>query len=253
MQIDYISDLHITHYTQSKKGIQTFIDRLIPKDNADILIIAGDISEYANDIIHTLEAFSKYYPKIFFVFGNHDLYLTTTKQIKKYNANSNTKVEEIKQHFENHPHIEILDNTLTTYQELTIAGSKNWYTLKNPQDEFFWRYHMADSTYIYPKTFEASEALHQEDNAFLTQLPTNLDILITHVPPIHMPNSTHKPNGCFYHGSPTFPEPKLWVAGHQHTSGSTQLGSTMLYLNPYGYPKEITNPGIKTINYHPKS
>lgn len=248
MLFDYISDLHIPFYANGKKEINQFIDGLIEREPTEILILAGDISEKNEDIIWTLEAFSKYYEKIFFVFGNHDLYMTTRKEVEKYEGDSNLKIQAVKDYFNGHDVVTILDNEMVYYEGLSIAGSRNWYSLKRPEDEAFWRNNMADSKYIYPKTMEASEEMHRVDMEFLTSLPKDLDILITHVPPVYISKSGYEPNGCFYNYDRNLPEPKVWFAGHQHSQIVTFIGDTWLCMSPYGYPGEVTNPGISLLS-----
>lgn len=249
MQFDYISDLHLPHYVKDQAGITAFVRRLTQDKQADVLILAGDISERGTDIVTTLEAFAAVYSKIFFVFGNHDLYLVSNRQVKKYHANSNLKVLAIQAYFKDHERVVILDNTLIEYEGLQIAGSKNWYSLSQAKDALFWWQFMSDSSYLYPQGSSTSQRMHERDLDFLRGLPLDIDILITHVPPIHFPESGYAPNGCFYYYDREFPTPKLWFSGHQHIRGEKRLGNTRLYLNPYGYPGEVKNPGILTVDY----
>ena len=68
LNIDYISDLHLTHYISKKESI-TKIDKLVQDKismqvKGDILVVAGDIDEDINRVSELLYSCSKYYKKV---------------------------------------------------------------------------------------------------------------------------------------------------------------------------------------------
>ena len=84
LNVDYISDLHLSFYIKSDnngysiESIKEFIDKNIkPKVNGQILVIAGDISEFIKSSIVFLEECAKYYDKVLFVAGNHEYYISS--------------------------------------------------------------------------------------------------------------------------------------------------------------------------------
>lgn len=98
LNIDYVSDLHLTHYISKKESI-TKIDKLVQDKismqvKGDILVVAGDIDEDINRVSELLYSCSKYYKKVIFVLGNHEYYIPVIKYIytdpmaKEYNYNS---------------------------------------------------------------------------------------------------------------------------------------------------------------------
>ena len=71
LNIDYVSDLHLTHYISKKESI-TKIDKLVQDKismqvKGDILVVAGDIDEDINRVSELLYSCSKYYKKVIFV------------------------------------------------------------------------------------------------------------------------------------------------------------------------------------------
>ena len=73
LNIDYISDLHLTHYISKKESI-TKIDKLVQDKismqvKGDILVVAGDIDEDINRVGELLYSCSKYYKKVSWKFG----------------------------------------------------------------------------------------------------------------------------------------------------------------------------------------
>lgn len=75
LNINYVSDLHLTHYISKKESI-TKIDKLVQDKismqvKGDILVVAGDIDEDINRVSELLYSCSKYYKKVIFVLGNH--------------------------------------------------------------------------------------------------------------------------------------------------------------------------------------
>lgn len=249
---DYISDIHLGFYAKNIQDVKPFITSLVPNDPSPTLIIAGDISELNSYIIETLETFSEYYTHVIFVWGNHDLYLLSNKQKVKYSNQSDNRKNELKKYFSNNSKVYLLDNKTITIGEVDFTGSSNWYSIERPEDFQFWLSMSNDSTYIIPRTYESNQRRHDKDKSFLIQKKDEMEksrnkqILITHVPPIHIPMNPNTPSGCYYYMNYEYPAPDYWVAGHQHTPYTGVLGNTQLLINPYGYPGEVESPGIKT-------
>lgn len=252
MKVDYVSDLHIGFYIGSNysnhnkvaKMIETFVLDSLPEEKGDILIIAGDVCEYNAITLQTLEEYAKYYEKVFFVFGNHDLYIMSPSQLQKYDLKSDNKKDELKQMVKESAQAEritILDNDIVQYNGVKIAGSMLWYTHPLLFDRMWWEANSNDSRKIYPTGSKPSEERHQIDLNFYKSLEDeNIDLLITHIPPRHL-NRRMKPNASYENvaiaamGLHT----KHWVCGHQHTRTVQEIEGTSIYLNAYGYPNEL--------------
>lgn len=266
LQVDYISDLHIGlllkgNVQKNEKKIEDFVNGLRERTEGsvgDILCIAGDISEYNLNIILVLEEFAKYYRKVFFVYGNHDLYLISGKQKGKYHRHSEERKEELKalvreSRFHN---ISILDNRVVEYEGVTIAGSSLWYTLPRTIDKIYWKLESNDSGAILPCRESDNEVRHQRDLRFYRGLQAReekVDILLTHIPPVHLPNDKHRPS-AMYHNVVIAQEveegkelpAKNWVCGHLHVRTELEVNGTMLYNNASGYIGELALPTIRS-------
>lgn len=259
MQIDYISDLHINHYVpfmtnqlKWKDRTVTFIEKqLIPETPSDILIIAGDFSEQNQQTIWAIETFANYYDHVIIVFGNHDLYLISKTQERKYKGDSRNRTKQIVDYFETHENVHILDNEIVTINGKTFAGSKLWYNPKTEDGKWFYNNISNDSQYIKIKhTINSYEPLHAADMAFYQSLidsQTQIDIMITHVPPIVISENTDDAyNECYTSPVPSLIAP-FWVCGHQHINYSFEKDGTQFHMNPMGYPNERTAKKIKTM------
>lgn len=262
LKIDYISDLHMgfvignNRSSQHKvKGkISKFVESTLPEELGEVLVIAGDVDEYNTNIIYTFEEYAKYYDKIFFVYGNHDLYLLSQNQQTKYHSNSRNKQEELKKMVNDHNTLKeivtILDNDIVSYKGKTIAGTMLWYTHPLTYDQIWWGVNSNDSRKIYPRGHEWSEERHNIDIEFYKSLEDkNIDLLITHVPPAHL-NDEYSPNASYYNvavsGLGLYAD--HWICGHQHVRKFKKLGDTVIYINASGYTNELVGkPKIKNI------
>ena len=81
--VDYISDLHLSFYLKASSNgyeeiqMDEFISRVIePQAKGEILVVAGDITEFTKHGVLFLKKCAKYYKKVFFVAGNHEYYIS---------------------------------------------------------------------------------------------------------------------------------------------------------------------------------
>lgn len=252
MKIDYISDLHMGFVIGNKRNSQEKVRRKVsdyvlstlPDGLGDVLVLAGDVDEYNTNVLYTLEEYAKVYPKVFYVFGNHDLYLMSQNQRNKYKNKSRNRQEELKEMVNEsiYSHkITVLDNTVEEYLGVTFAGTMLWYTLPLEFDKVWWKENSNDSRKIYPTFIDYSEERHQEDLEFYQSLESvNVDVLITHVPPIHM-NDKHRPSASYHNVaiSQLGLYARHWVCGHQHVRTVKKVNDTLIYNNSAGYVGEF--------------
>lgn len=118
VKVDYVSDVHLGFYidTKNTENVKSFVDSKIAVGcKGDILVVAGDISEYNDILFEFLDSCSKYYDKVFFVVGNHEYYITDFKHIhisgdgEKYGYKSMNKIKEIADNFKDSKDIIFLD------------------------------------------------------------------------------------------------------------------------------------------------
>lgn len=251
MKIDYISDLHMGFVLNGKRSgdkkcekiIRDFVDKTLPETLGDVLVLAGDIDEYNSISLQVLNEYARHYDKVFFVFGNHDLYITTRNQKGKM-IDSYKRQDDLKRLVETRGldnKIQILDRDIVEYKGRTFAGTTSWYTLPKERDIAWWGLYSNDSRMIYPRGIDASQERHKIDLNFYKSLEhEDIDVMITHVPPKHV-GGRHEPNACYENVAIANLGlyAKHWVCGHQHVRVVEQLHETVVYVNAGGYPNEF--------------
>lgn len=254
--IDYISDLHLGFYLPynqntkfNKNDIKYFVNTVIkPKIKGEVLVIAGDICEDIDVLIEFLNKCSNYYERIFFVAGNHEYYLTTQEMLDDFDGLSENKIRKINKTFNNNEKIIFLDRFnggLYDYKGFTIAGDTLWYLPIGLEGWFFYMTMSNDSRLI-TDLFPSKERImnyHLESVEWYDSIP-KVDLLITHVPPIHNPHSLYDVNSCYLCSLQEL-KTKTWIYGHDHVEADFKKCGTRFLSNPWGY--KSTDFKIKTI------
>ncbi|WIM67658.1 metallophosphoesterase [Corynebacterium breve] len=70
------SDLHVTFPEN-----QAIVDKLMPQDPGDWLIVAGDVAERIPDVTRALEPLTRRFAKVIWVPGNHELFNRRSERI----------------------------------------------------------------------------------------------------------------------------------------------------------------------------
>lgn len=103
IRVDYTSDLHlmmlVNKLNKSERFLTDFVEnQLVAQDGSrgDWLVIAGDIAEYNSIVEQFLTICSRYWEQVFFVFGNHDLWLWSKTQSREYDWTSDNKKSDIR-------------------------------------------------------------------------------------------------------------------------------------------------------------
>jgi len=254
MQIDIISDIHIDFWLKrpTEKEILKFIVNVIkPNINSEILIIAGDLGHYNNQNLKLFKLLQNFYQKIFFVFGNHDLYLISGKQRNRYKFSLNRLKELIDNLPEN---VIFLNGSEYLYKGVKFAGSGLWYEVKDIEQ---WFKKMNDAIYIIEeKVFNTDYDrygkkiiyrfnpfnFYQKEIKKLSQI-SNADIMISHISP-YLPE---KELFYYFQGENEIEriKPKYWIFGHIHYPLKIDFNDTKLISNPLGYKNNNFN--LKTI------
>ena len=130
MKIDILSDLHLDFWTKEHHTISTnllgILDQLLTiTSEVEVLIIAGDISHYPEQL-KLLDEIAKiyHYKKIFCVLGNHDLYLVDDAQQKQFQDSLNK--QQAYYDYESEI-VTILDGNIVEYKGVTFGGAMGWY------------------------------------------------------------------------------------------------------------------------------
>lgn len=252
LTIDYISDLHLSFYIKSKeygydeKDIESFLRiNIQPKVKGEILIIAGDLSEFVESNIVFLKQCLKYYKKVLYVAGNHEYYLSSilSRKMKEKYINSINKIKYISSTLQNEDNILFLDRSdiktkgIYNYNGFLIAGDTLWYYPQNIKDWYFYYVVSNDSRLIRNIKLTKKSKIAQlniDSISWYNNLPNNLDLIITHIPPIYNVKSPKNKNSCYYTTVKTFKAP-FWIYGHDHVKASFVKDNTRFLSNPWGY------------------
>lgn len=228
MQIDVISDIHLTHFRDHGAD---FVASWIPQ--GEILVLAGDVGEYhwwqmGLDKLRTL---CENYQHTLFVPGNHDYYGTSLSE-------GDARFEEVAGKIEG---FHFLNRQILRIDGVSFAGTTLWF--RDTEDNRRHSRYLNDFRLIrgfVPAVYQRN----QEDRDFLRGLGKT-DVVITH----HMPTqlSVHKKYAddplnlffvCEMDDVILDLQPKLWIHGHTHVPFDYKLGETRILCNPKGYPRE---------------
>lgn len=243
LRIVHGSDIHINHWlpfvTNQKKWeerTRTFIRALCLATPGDVLILAGDFSEINAQTVWVLDEASKYYDRVYWTYGNHDLYLLTKTDKKKY-KDSFGRLHALIEKTRYLKNVIPLICRVDTYQGRTFAGDALFY-LPSQGDISFFNDVSSDSLYISLKetqyAYDAVKKLHNESLDWYNNLE-EVDVLITHVPPLHFKSSIYPANSCYYTDVPEL-KAAHWVCGHTHIQFDSVLYGTHFHVNCIGYP-----------------
>lgn len=261
MIIHYISDLHInfrltdnTSKKELEKSTREWVRRVIHE--GDILLIGGDFSESNRQSLWILEEASRHYKKVLFVTGNHDRWLVSEDDRKRYGTSSN-RVNELLDKASNIAGVIPMQRNIVTIEGITFAGDGLWYNVTNTKDMFSYLNHTNDNKYIHEGVCEdevPAFLFEKSNNWYNTLKNKKIDLFLSHVPPIHPIISPFAPDYRF--NSPVdYLAAPLWVCGHSHLRGEWEDKGTKFHMNTVGYPDEFsgTLTRVKEIHRFEKS
>jgi len=265
MTIDIISDLHIDFYFKDSKQINKRVvlqlfDRIFRNKQSDILIIPGDLghnNQQITDIIKIIK--DNYYEHIICVLGNHDYYLLSKNQSKKYLYNSLNRVKELRTMLNDIVGVDCLDGTIIEIDGIKFGGCDSWYdgsyystSMSNDDIVKHWKSTMNDAKYI--KGIDNFYDLVKIEQKKLDNIYLKSDVIITHISPSinNLPNynDDDKSNGYYTFNGEDYlsnTTAKYWIFGHIHQSHEYEEYEVKCLSNPLGYPKQSKDFSIKTI------
>lgn len=273
MKFDYISDLHIdflysSETRLSQHAVKHHFTKTFSTKSSDYLLVAGDISEYPDRGFEFLKVLKDTfgYKKIIFVFGNHDLWLTSRNLQNAFNFDSENKLSYVKTWLmrkDTEKDIILLDGDVIELEGIKIGGAMGWYDTMYDVEVIqpyispysgltrdvydAWSHAMNDYKYILPIKPTYKHITDREHTKIRKVLAQNPDIMLTHICPVIgdeyvAPIYRGDRDNTFYQMDFRKEileyKPKAWVYGHQHKKAEYTYGDTKLCLNPYGYPSE---------------
>ncbi len=280
MTIDYISDLHMDFHFKNTNPqdhkfslhVAEFIDRILPTNRdklGDVLIIAGDTSHYGQQTDELLKQLKAIYKDVLVVSGNHDLYLISDIQRKKYEHTSTQRLEELKISCETHQ-AHYLDGSVITIDGVRFGGTGGWYDLPTPDDIKHWKFALNDSNLIYDG-FPIQQAYSYRrvkpdwdtQSYYIKELEklkkiaaVGCDVLVTHVAQVIPPNEAiperfqnDRGNIFYYVDNLEIVKEtgaKHYCYGHTHDEQEYIKDGVEMHCNPFGYPGESRGVKVKS-------
>lgn len=208
-----------------------------------MLVLAGDFSEWNNQTLWILDECAKHYERVYFTYGNHDMYLLTKSQRKKY-GDSMGRIKELVRLASAIEKVVPLIKTVNEYKGKVFAGDVMWYLPKTLKDWEFFRGVSNDSQNICLNGFsneDATRKMWKESMDWYDTLEDKLiDVFVSHVPPIHNPYSPFEPNSLYMVDVP-FLCAGHWICGHDHMQRQFAKAGVQFHMNAIGYPQHYTN------------
>lgn len=245
MKIDFVSDLHFNHWMQWTENqlkweyrTRALTERLLENGNGEVLVIAGDFGEWNCQALWILHEASKHYERVYFTYGNHDLYLLSKSQKKKY-GDSIARLNELITEASKIDNVIPLVKTVDIYKGKVFAGDMMCYLPKTFQDWEFFREVSNDSSYIYVNGYSREDGIRRmwKDamDWYDTLESTEIDVFVSHVPPIHNPYDIFPPNNLYLVDVP-FINTENWICGHNHLQNQFTKAGVNIHMNCIGYP-----------------
>lgn len=198
-------------------------------NDADILIVAGDISVSGETEreLNNLGFPSK--KKVLAVKGNHDRWVNPNNPSFPVILDKN---------------ITILDRQIKTIKKQRFLGCSLWYDPDKTDGNW--------SDFVYYNR-EKIEQHHKDDVRFIYDNLKEGDVVITHFLPSYSciaPRWKKFDSNCYFVGEELEElikerKPKLWIFGHTHDSIDFHIGETRMICNPYGYYGHQLNPNYE--------
>jgi predicted phosphodiesterase len=258
MKLAIASDLHLEFETITLNNTE----------NADVLILAGDICVVKHlkkyQYLDFFKNCSEQFKHVLYVVGNHE----------HYNYTFNNTVKDLKETLSIWENIHVLDNETFELDNKTFIGSTLWTDMNNecPLTMNAASFAMPDFKIVkyndgvnYLKyTPEQSVKEHRKSLQYIKNVIRNCNdkdyylerdvIVITHHSPSEQschPKYKHETlmNGAFHNKLDYMMELsdniKLWVHGHTHDVFHYAIGITQVVCNPRGYPRENQHGSFK--------
>lgn len=242
MKIKLMSDIHL-EFPRS--------DVELTRDDADVLILAGDICTVHNieKFIPFFEKAAAMFPHVIYIMGNHESYHGS---IDGDFGSAKRAMEELSTRFGN---LHVLDGDSIQIDGVLFWAGTLWANANNdnPMSKIYLDGNMNDFRLIeYDGGRFNPGDMVKDHEAYLAKLNAHLEInggkpcvVVTHHAPTLKSIAAKYANDFHMNGGyasdlsaliDAHPEIKLWCHGHTHTSFDYMEGQTRVLCNPAGYP-----------------
>lgn len=273
MKFDFTSDLHLDFYVKPDKSntkrLNLFLEKILPAECSETLILAGDTGHYNIQNIELLKILKRIYKNIVIVTGNHDMYLVSKSARDTFDFNYKERLKDFKRRVEDMG-VYLLDGNTINIGGKKIAGIASWYYVSK-DDYQMWLHTMNDPILIqdnpgnkkyhgkisdmYGDTFRTTFDTNAYYNEELEKIKgiKECDIFASHVCPIRIPmhymdvKFKFSNTNVFYHSGLEIEKefnrinPKVAVFGHVHSAYCFKNNNTDMLCSPIGYPGETSN------------
>ena len=264
MKISITSDIHIDFWVgingsvkKQQKTMRLLIEKLLPEEKSDTLVIAGDIGHYNHQNKLLFEVLREYYKDIIWVHGNHDLYMISNSVKKKFDCNSYVRLEDMIALADKIDGVHYLNGNMVEIDGVKFGGCGMWYNYDYAMEVWnmphrhciqMWKDYLNDANLIRVPWKGIvgqmdNEAYFDEQFELLEKVYLTSDVIVTHVNPDweNIYPKWKMPQSTFY----TFDgremlkeldENKMWIFGHTHDKYfySHPSGCSMI-CNPVDY------------------
>jgi predicted phosphohydrolase len=259
MKISIASDLHLDTYNQIDPF--NFRKMFANTSKADLLILAGDISEFRffSYFINMFDFLVSEYDNVIIIKGNHEHYNSSSFQVLD---------QEIEAFFESYPTIHFLNKQKISLGGINFIGATLWTDMNNRNPLYCEsiRYFMNDFKQIKDsETFskitpEATVIEHLISKKYIVESLSSdsKNVVITHHSPSNrswkMIHDEYDPKydfmGAYCSNLDEMIEElpiDLWIHGHIHEGVDYMISTTRVVCNPSGYPGQ-NDFKLKTIS-----
>jgi predicted phosphodiesterase len=248
-----ISDLHVDYYLGAKPTVGRVSELLAPHlCPADVLLLAGDISNYSGAVRTTLACLSERYHKVLWTLGNHEY-------VSFDGESSYRKVSRLVKDA-SFANVHLLDGVPLDLHGRTIGGAMGYCDFGYAEKHFGlgkelmthkWRHHSFDGRHwniggTAPLDFFAEEYAKLE-----CCVDAGAGLMVSHFSPFDgvVHPTYHKMESGFYYfdGSrllERMPAGSTWCFGHTHCHCKLQAGDVTLLCNPFGMPSDNVGEDI---------
>lgn len=244
MIVDYASDLHFNHWMRWipnqlkwENRTRALTRRLLEDGHGEVLVLAGDFGEWNCQAYWIIHEASKLYERVYYTYGNHDLYLLTKRQRRRYN-DSMGRLNDLVELTSTIPNVVPLIKTVDIFKGKTFAGDVMWYLPKTEEDWSFFKGSSNDSEMIHLNGYTQEDMMRKmwKDSMDWYDALENedIDVFVSHVPPVHNPYSIFEPNYCYMVDVPFLCAPH-WICGHDHMQKDFFKAGTHFHMNAIGY------------------
>ena len=237
MKIALASDVHLEFGTISFEN----------KENADVLILSGDIcvaTNFKKEVANFFKGCSQNFPNVIYIMGNHE----------HYNGDFQLTETILREELEEFKNIHLLEKQMIELGDFTFVGGTLWTDMNknDPNTLFHVKRRMNDFVTVRnsPEYVLSPEFVYDEHcktiEYFRSAISDNTKkyVIVGH----HAPSKQSvKPrfmvdfliNGAYSSDLSEFildhPQIKLWTHGHTHDTFDYMIGETRILCNPRGY------------------